>query len=148
MQSIKENLNLVERARRSKNLLALVFNACRLLAVFAFGAFSATSSMAQSKANLGVSGLPTGPNRLAYPLNSTPSNDAFVRNNAWAAYNANLHQIPTTTNPNRLAARQNLQDQNRFIQRPNSAHRYNFQFSDNESRSVQAALRRMGMYCV
>jgi hypothetical protein len=158
MQSIKENLNLVQRARRSKNLLALVCNAYRLLAVFAFGAFSATSSMAQSatvrlnpqysasKANLGVSGLPTGPNRLAYPLTSTPANDAFVRNNAWAAYNANLHQIPTTTNPNRLAAPQNLQDQNRFIQRPNSAHRYNFQFSDNEIRSVQAALRRMGMY--
>jgi Putative peptidoglycan binding domain len=162
MQSIKDNLSLVERARSGRNLLAFVRNAYRLFAGFALGAFWATGLMAQSttpaatvhlnpqygasKANLGVSGLPTGPIRLPYPLTSTPANDAWVRNNAWAAYNASLHEIPTTTNPNRLAARQNLQDQNRFIQRPNSAQRYNFQFSDNEIRSVQAALRRMGTY--
>ena len=79
-------------------------------------------------------------------MSSTPANDAVVRNNAWAAYNADLHHIPTTTNPNRLAARQKLVDQDRFIQRPTSSHRYNFQFSDNEIRSVQAALRRMGTY--
>jgi hypothetical protein len=94
----------------------------------------------------GVTGLPTGPSQLPYPLTSTPANDAFVRNNAWAAYNASLHQIPTATNPNRLARRQNLVDQDRFIERPNSVHRYNFQFSDNEIRSVQGALRRKGMY--
>jgi peptidoglycan hydrolase-like protein with peptidoglycan-binding domain len=45
-----------------------------------------------------------------------------------------------------LAARQNLLDQDRFIQMPQSSGRYNFQFSDNEIRSVQAALRRLGIY--
>jgi hypothetical protein len=94
----------------------------------------------------GVSGLPTGPNPLTYPLNSTPANNAIIRNNAWAAYNANLRTIPTATNPNRLAAPQKLVDPNAFVQRPTSAHRYNFQFSDNEVRSVQAALRRLGIY--
>jgi peptidoglycan hydrolase-like protein with peptidoglycan-binding domain len=77
---------------------------------------------------------------------STPANDAWARNNAWAVYNANLRQIPTAENPNQLAARQNLLDQDRFIQRPQSSGRYNFQFSDNEIRSVQAALRRLGIY--
>jgi hypothetical protein len=100
----------------------------------------------QNRANLGVRGLPTGPNPLPYPMRSTPANDAAVRNNAWAAYNANLHQIPTAPNPNRLAAPQKLVDQDRFIQQPNSARRYNFQFSDNEVRSVQRALRRTGNY--
>ena len=70
----------------------------------------------------------------------------MIRNNAWAAYNANLRTIPTATNPNRLAAPQKLVDPDAFVQRPNSAGRYNFQFSDNEVRSVQAALRRMGLY--
>jgi hypothetical protein len=100
----------------------------------------------QNRANLGVQGLPTGPSQLPYPMRSTPANDAAVRNNAWAAYNANLHQIPTAPNPNRLAAPQKLVDQDRFIQQPNSARRYNFQFSDNEIRSVQRALRRTGNY--
>jgi peptidoglycan hydrolase-like protein with peptidoglycan-binding domain len=49
-------------------------------------------------------------------------------------------------NPNRLAAPQNLLDQDRFVQMPQSSVRYNFQFSDNEIRSVQAALRRLGIY--
>jgi hypothetical protein len=91
-------------------------------------------------------GFPQGPTTLPYPLVSTPANDAWARNNAWAAYNANLRHIPTAENPNRLAARQNLLDQDRFIQRPQSSGRYNFQFSDNEIRSVQAALRRLGIY--
>ena len=104
------------------------------------------NSLAQNRANLGVQGLPTGPSQLPYPMRSTPANDAAVRNNAWAAYNANLHQIPTAPNPNRLAAPQKLVDQDRFIQQPNSARRYNFQFSDNEIRSVQRALRRTGNY--
>ena len=38
-------------------------------------------------APLGVTGLPAGPSQLPYPLASTPANDAWVRNNAWAAYN-------------------------------------------------------------
>jgi hypothetical protein len=82
----------------------------------------------------------------SYPLAHTPSNQAWERNNAWAAYNANLRHIPTAQNPNRLAAGENLLDQNRFIQMPQSSLRYNFQFSDNEIRSAQAALRRLGIY--
>jgi putative peptidoglycan binding protein len=91
-------------------------------------------------------GFPQGPTNLPYPLVSTPANDAWARNNAWAAYNASLRQIPTAQNPNRLATPQNLQDQYRFIQKPQSSRRYNFQFSDNEIRSVQAALKRLGLY--
>src|SRR6516225_5166856 len=93
-----------------------------------------------------IAGFPSGPTQLPYPLVSTPANDAWARNNAWADYNANLRHIPTAENPNRLAARQNLLDQDRFIQMPQSSSRYNFQFSDNEIRSVQAALRRLGIY--
>jgi hypothetical protein len=99
-----------------------------------------------NQSNLGVTGLPAGPTQLPYPLTSTPANDAWVRNNAWAAYNSSLHQARTAPNPNRLAHRQNLVDQDAFIEKSNSVHRYNFQFSDNEVRSVQAALRRMGIY--
>jgi Putative peptidoglycan binding domain len=94
----------------------------------------------------GVTGLPTGPSALSTPVNLTPANSAMIRNDAWAEYNAELRQIPTARNPNRLAARQNLVDEQRFVQRPQSSHRYNFQFSDNEVRSVQAALRRLGIY--
>ena len=96
--------------------------------------------------NVRIAGSPGGPTQLPYPLVSTPANDAWARNNAWAAYNANLRHIPTAENPNRLAVRQNLLDQDRFIQMPQSSGRYNFQFSDNEIRSVQAALRRLGIY--
>jgi hypothetical protein len=93
-----------------------------------------------------ITGFPTGPTLLPYPMVRTPANDAKARNDAWDAYNANLRHIPTAENPNRLAARQNLLDQDRFIQMPQSSRRYNFQFSDNEIRSVQAALRRLGIY--
>src|ERR1700738_2036150 len=96
--------------------------------------------------NVRIAGFPSGPTQLPYPLVSTPANDALARNNAWASCHANLRRIPTAENPNRLAARQNLLDQDRFIQRPQSPARYNFQFSDNEIRSVQAALRRLGIY--
>jgi hypothetical protein len=83
----------------------------------------------------------------SYPLAHTPSNQAWERNNAWAAaYNANLRQIPTAQNLNRLAAGENLLDQNRFIQMPQSSRRYNFQFSGDGIRSAQAALRRLGIY--
>jgi hypothetical protein len=98
------------------------------------------------RSSSGVSGLPGGPSPFQYPVNSTPANAAIIRNNVWAAYNASLRRIPTAPNPNRLAAPQQLVDPNRFVQRPTSAHRYNFQFSDNEVRSVQAALRRIGIY--
>ena len=144
----------------------MIRNAMRFLSVLSLEALFTTGLMAQttaarapagihlnsapqyrvSPANPVVNGLPGGRTQVSRPMNSTPANDAVLRNNAWAAYNAELHQIPTTTNPNRLAARQNLLDQDRFIQRPTSSHRYNFQFSDNEIRSVQAALRRLGVY--
>ena len=99
-----------------------------------------------SSSNVRIAGGPSGPAQLPYPLLSTPANDAWARNNAWTAYNANLRQIPTAENPNRLAAPQNLLDQDRFIQMSQSSARYNFQFSDNEIRSVQAALRRLTIY--
>jgi putative peptidoglycan binding protein len=98
------------------------------------------------QSNVGITGYPTGPTFLPYPTVSTPSNDAMARQNAWAAYNAQLHRIPTAPNPNRLAAQENLLDQNRFIQAPASSRRYNFQFTDNEIRSVQKALRIRGIY--
>src|SRR6202047_5495196 len=78
--------------------------------------------------NVRAAGFPQGPTLLPYPLISTPANDAWARNNAWAAYNAQLRQIPTAPNPNRLAPRENLLDQYRFIQMPTSTHRYHFQF--------------------
>ena len=103
----------------------------------------------------GIAGLPAGPSQVPYPLPRTLANEALVRSNAWATYNASVHpntglqaaETPAAAeNPNRLAAQQNLLDQDRFIQMPQSSGRYNFQFSDNEIRSVQAALRRLGIY--
>jgi len=58
-----------------------------------------------------------------------------------AGCSASLRHVPTAATPNQLAAPQNLVVQNHFV-----AHRYNLQFSDNEIRSVQAALRRIGIY--
>jgi hypothetical protein len=104
---------------------------------------------------LGMAGLPAGPSQAPYPVPRTLANDALVRSNAWAAYNSSVHpdaglqagETPAAAkNPNRLTTRQNLLDQDRFIQMPQSSGRYNFQFSDNEIRSVQAALRRLGIY--
>jgi peptidoglycan hydrolase-like protein with peptidoglycan-binding domain len=107
---------------------------------------SAGNSFGGYRSSFGVTGLPGGPSPLPYPVNPTPANAAMIRNNAWATYNASLRRIPTAPNPNRLAARQQLVDPNHFVERPTSSDRYNFQFSDNEVRSVQAALRRMGIY--
>jgi hypothetical protein len=161
-------LKLVRDEISQRGVFVFIRNAMRAFSFFALEALFTTALMAQTTvsaahASAGVhlnsapqyravptnpviNGLPGGRTQLSRPMNSTPANDAVVRNNAWAAYNADLHHIPTTTNPNRLAARQNLLDQDRFIQRPTSPHRYNFQFSDNEIRSVQAALRRLGTY--
>jgi hypothetical protein len=96
--------------------------------------------------NVRIAGFPSGPTQLPYPLIPSPANDAWARDNVWAAYDANLRRIPVAENPNRLAASQNLLDQSRFIQMPQSTGRDNFQFTDNEIRSVQAALRRLGIY--
>jgi hypothetical protein len=122
-------------------------------------AWARNNAWATSNANLrpifGVAGLPAGPSQVPYPVPRTLGNDALVRSNAWAAYNASVHPNPgpqaaetpvAPENPNRLAARQNLLDQGRFLQKPQSSGRYNFQFSDNEIRSVQAGLRRLGIY--
>jgi Putative peptidoglycan binding domain len=113
-----------------------------------------TSHFGAYHANIGMSGLPAGPSQVPYPVPRTLGNDALIRSNAWAAYNASVHpqtnvrpvQSPTVPNPNRLAQPQKLVDPDRFLEKPNSAHRYNFQFSDNQVRSVQAALRRLGIY--
>jgi hypothetical protein len=96
--------------------------------------------------NVRIAGFPGGPTQLPYPLVPTPANDAWARDNAWAAYDENFRHIPTAENPNRLAVHQNLLDQDRFVQMPQSKGRYNFQFSDDEVRSVQVALRRLGIY--
>lgn len=155
MQSIKDNSSLFESVRGSRGFISLGRPVWALLVICALEAYWTTSLIGQTTFHAytpaqisarGVTGLPTGPSGLPSTLTPSPANDAFVRNNAWTAYNASLHQIPTASNPNRLAAQQKLVDQNRFIQRPNSVHRYNFQFSDNEIRSVQSALRRMGIY--
>jgi hypothetical protein len=147
------------KTRKSASLLSLLVALGILLASILAGqagppAGGAGTAMhlnlaPQPRTNFGtahISGLPSGPVQLPHPLTSTPANEAWVRNNAWTAYNASLHHIPTAANPNRLAQPQILVDQNRFVQKPTSAHRYNFQFSDNEIRSVQAALRRLGIY--
>jgi Putative peptidoglycan binding domain len=105
-----------------------------------------TPRLTTNPSNVRIAGFPSGPTLLPYPLVSTPANNDWARNNAWAAYNANLRNIPTGENPNRLKGPQNLLDQDRFIQMPQSSRRYNFQFSDNEIRSVQSALRRLGIY--
>jgi hypothetical protein len=156
---------------RGLSFLQKIFGARKLLVLAAFAApgllVQTTTTLAQVPAprvqlsgvhlnsapqrtaapsNVRVAGFPQGPTLLPYPLTSTPANDAWARNNAWAAYNAGLRQIPTAENPNRLAPHENLLDQDRFIQKPTSTHRYNFQFSDNEIRSVQAALKRLGIY--
>src|SRR5246127_3321861 len=66
--------------------------------------------------NVRIAGFPSGPTQLRYPLVSTPANDAWARNNAWAAYNANLRRIPTAENQNRLGAPQNLWEQDSSLQ--------------------------------
>jgi hypothetical protein len=87
-------------------------------------------------------------------LNAGASQVPLGRSYASPAYDASQHLTinvnpdgaPTAPNPNRLAHPQKLVDPDRFVEKPNSAHRYNFQFSDNQIRSVQAALRRLGVY--
>jgi hypothetical protein len=102
--------------------------------------FTAGPSMVQ------IARFPSGTTQLPYPLVSTPANEAWAQNSAWAAYNANLRQIPTAENPNLLATHQNILDQNRFNRVPQASGRFNVQFSDNEIRSVQDALHRLGIY--
>src|SRR6202140_4623579 len=45
--------------------------------------------------NVRIAVFPSGPTQLPYPLVSSPANDAWAQNNAWAAYNATLRHIPT-----------------------------------------------------
>ncbi len=104
------------------------------------------NSFSGFRSGSGITGLPTGPSPLPYSVDPSPANAAMIRNNAWSAYNTTLRQIPTAPNPNRIAKPQKLVDPDAFVERPTSAHRYNVQFSDNEVRSVQSALRRMGIY--
>jgi Putative peptidoglycan binding domain len=156
VQTIKDSSSPVENAQGGRRSILLARTARLLLAIFTVEACLTIGLMAQTTFHAytpaqisarGVTGLPTGPSHLPSTLTPNPANDAMVRNNAWTAYNTSLHQIPTAPNPNRLAPpQQKLIDRDQFVQRPNSAHRYNFQFSDNEIRSVQGALKRMGIY--
>jgi hypothetical protein len=156
VQTIKNSSSPVESAQGGRRSILPARTAWRLLAILTVEACLTIGLMAQTTFHAytpaqisarGVTGLPTGPSHLPSTLTPNPANDAMVRNNAWTSYNTSMHQIPTAPNPNRLAPpQQKLIDQDQFIQRPNSAHRYNFQFSDNEIRSVQGALRRMGIY--
>jgi Putative peptidoglycan binding domain len=130
-----------------------------LLLVAALEVLLATGLMAQTTVGRSYVGSPhlnTTPQYRAYNSNigTAGLNAAATRNNASTAYDASQHLTinvnpagaPTAPNPNRLAQPQKLVDPNRFVEKPQSAHRYNFQFSDNQIRSVQAALRRLGVY--
>ena len=101
---------------------------------------------APAASNIGTTGYPQGPAFLPYPTVSTPASDAIARQNAWNAYNAQLHQIPTAGNPNRLAPHNGRVNNSDLTEAPASLRRNNFQFSDQEIRSVQQALRVRGMY--
>jgi hypothetical protein len=126
-----------------------------LLLVAALEVLLGTGLTAQTTA--GRPFLVSPPQYRAYQPNSgmTGLNAGAVRNNnASTAYDASQHLTinvnpagaPTAPNPNRLAQPHKLVDPDRFVEKPQSAHRYNFQFSDNQIRSVQAALRRLGVY--
>jgi len=59
-----------------------------------------TPRLTANPSNVRIAGFPNGPTLLPYPLVSTPANNDWARNNAWAAYNPNLRNIPTGENPN------------------------------------------------
>jgi peptidoglycan hydrolase-like protein with peptidoglycan-binding domain len=93
--------------------------------------------------SLGTTGLNAGVNQV--PLTRSYASPAYDASQH-LTINVNPAGAPTAPNPNRLAQPQKLVDPDRFVEKPNSAHRYNFQFSNNQIRSVQAALRRLGVY--
>jgi hypothetical protein len=85
-----------------------------------------------------------------YPILDTPANEARAANDAWASYRASL-QAPTEqrirATRNAIQLRNNPQtNQQLLIEQPTGPSRYNFQFSNNEVRSVQQSLQRLGLY--
>jgi hypothetical protein len=118
-----------------------------LLLVTASEVLLATGLMAQVgpayHPGIGTTGLSVGANQV--PLGRSYAPPAYDASQH-LTINVNPDGAPTAPNPNRLAHPQKLVDPDRFVEKPNSAHRYNFQFSDNQIRSVQAALRRLGVY--
>jgi hypothetical protein len=118
-----------------------------LLLVIASEVLLATGLMAQVgpvyRSGIGMTGLNTGPSQV--PLTRSYTSPAYDASQH-LTINVNPAGAPTAPNPNRLAQPLKLVDPNRFVEKPNSAHRYNFQFSNNQIRSVQAALRRLGVY--
>lgn len=84
-----------------------------------------------------------------YPLVGTPANEAWERNNAWANYSAQPRQGvggSTLGATSGLMFQENSRATPTLTEAPQSPGRYNFQFSNNEVRSVQQALRRLGYY--
>jgi hypothetical protein len=118
-----------------------------LLLVTASEVLLATGLMAQVgpvyRSGIGTTGLNAGASQV--PLGRSYASPAYDASQH-LTINVNPDGVPTTPNPNRLAHPQKLVDPNRFVEKPTSAHRYNFQFTDNQIRSVQAALRRLGVY--
>jgi hypothetical protein len=47
----------------------------------------------RTSSNVRIADFPSGPSRNPYPLVFAPANDAWARNNGWAAYNPNLRPI-------------------------------------------------------
>jgi hypothetical protein len=134
-------------AVRLKNWEESVMKFLSLLLVTASEVLLATGLMAQVgpvyRSGIGTTGLNTGPSQV--PLMRSYASPAYDASQH-LTINVNPDGAPTAPNPNRLAHPQKLVDPNRFVEKPNSAHRYNFQFTDNQIRSVQAALRRLGVY--
>jgi Putative peptidoglycan binding domain len=144
--------SLMERAARSlavrlRNWEESVMKFLSLLLVTASEVFLATGLMAQVgpvyRSGIGMTGLNTGTSQV--PLTRSYASPAYDASQH-LTINVNPAGAPTAPNPNRLAQPLKLVDSNRFVEKPNSAHRYNFQFSNNQIRSVQAALRRLGVY--
>jgi peptidoglycan hydrolase-like protein with peptidoglycan-binding domain len=95
-----------------------------------------------------------------YPLLRTPANEAWVNTNGSSVYDnaaiqnknpgtRSLAGVKNQSKPNIGLIQLNNNRQNAqplLSQRPTGPGRYNFQFSNNEVRSVQQALRRLGYY--
>jgi hypothetical protein len=83
------------------------------------------------------------------PLVATPANEAWERNNAWANYSAQSRQGVgggRSGATSGVMLQQNRMATPTLTEGPQSPGRYNFQFSNNEVRSVQQTLRRLGYY--
>lgn len=83
------------------------------------------------------------------PLAATPANEAWERNNAWTNYSTQSRQGLGGSRSGATSGvmlQQNRMATPTLTEGPQSPGRYNFQFSNNEVRSVQQTLRRLGYY--